>query len=617
MLRPFETISNERHPAPVMKILSFPLLYLLTHFVHAEEIVYPIEAFKKLDTFEAHVLSKSDKVFAQNEYRLASKSYDSFMVEFPKSKAISYALLRKARCLHLDNKRYEAIKEYAEVLDYFPDDVYFAAAAKYYIGACHHENGDLHKALKTWAEMMEDVEYRKHYLAATAINILADNMLKQEKYDMAVKYYRMVPETFRGKTTYEVIQAAVTQVVYHFIRRTPDEPKLRDFYIKAKSFYPHGPRSMPDDLENDWTYWETVRGEAKRYASFNQFQNNERHTYYDYWSKALAGKFPDSDEYQLDQAWFALQSHEDVNQWYARVDQIYTNNPQKEELNFRIVRWLHIYKDHQSKVVEYFKKIDWQKMNNQSTYNLFCTLADVGAPALAKESVYPRFEFEQMSNREIYNLMRAIYEKAGDNTMAANLFGKFNLPEMEPAMKVEVAAYLWPRNENLVLHIYSAMQDQNHADYWRLRFFHYKREATRGIPMGKKVVNLPEYAKEAWLLMADLYEGISDWNNAIQALRQADNPPTTLFRIATNFVRMGKVPNAVAQLKEVENFFKDVAPRAALTIATIYQSAGQKAEEVGALRGVMKKYPDSGESTAAHERLEALGVKIGGGVDAD
>jgi tetratricopeptide (TPR) repeat protein len=342
MNKPPETISKNRHPAPIMRILSFPLLYILTQFVHAEEIVYPIEAYKKLDTFEAHVLNKSDKVFAKKEYRLASKSYDSFMVEFPKSKAITYALLRKGRCLHLDNKRYEAIKEYAEVLDYFPDDVYFAAAAKYYIGACHHENGDLHKALKTWAEMMEDVEYRKHFLAASAIKILADNMLKQEKYDMAVKYYRMVPETFRGKTTYQVIQAAVTQVVYHYIRRQPDETKLRDFYTKAKSFYPHGPRSIPKDLDNDWTYWETVRQQVRGYSSFNQFQKSERRTYFSYWSKELAGKFPDSDLYQLDQAWFAWQSHQNASQWYTRVDQIYAKNPEKEDINTRIIRWLNI-----------------------------------------------------------------------------------------------------------------------------------------------------------------------------------------------------------------------------------------------------------------------------------
>jgi hypothetical protein len=80
---------------------------------------------------------------------------------------------------------------------------------------------------------------------------------------------------------------------------------------------------------------------------------------------------------------------------------------------------------------------------------------------------------------------------------------------------------------------------------------------------------------------------------------------------------MGKLANAVAQLKEIENFFENVAPKAALTIAQIYQAAGKKVEEVGALRGVMKKYPKSGESNTAHERLEALGIKIGGGVDAD
>ena len=600
-------------PISLSLIILAPLLY-----AQDEEIIYPIEQFKKLDTFEAHVLNKSDKVFSKREFRLAAKSYDSFVVEFPKSKAIPYALLRKARCLQKDNKRYEAISEYQELLDYFPDEVHFAAAAKYYIGSCHHKNGDLHKALKTWAEMMEDVEYRLHYLAAPAIGILADNMLKQEKYNMAVKYYRMVPETFRGKTTYQVIQATTRPVVYHYIRRKPDEPKLRDFYLKAKGFYSHSPRSpMPKEVENDWAYWETVTAAVKGHSAFNQFQKSERRNYFGYWSKQMAGKFMESDKFQLDQAWFAWQSHQNVNTWYTRVDQVFAKNPKKEDLNPRVIRWLQIYTGHAAKIADYFKKIDWSKMNNQSTYKLLIVISEIGARKLAKDSVYPQFKFDQMTNRDLFNLMKAIYEKVKDNAMGANMFGMFKLNEMKAAMKVEVAGYLWSRDENLVLQMYSNLKDQENANYWRLKFFHYKADPRRGIPMGKKVVNLPEYAKEAWLLMADFYEGLSNWPSAIQALRQADNPPDTLFRIATNFVRMGKVPNAVAQLKEVENFFKNVAPRAALTIAQIYRAAGKKTEEVGALRGVMKKYPKSSESTAAHERLEALGIKIGGGIDAD
>ena len=35
------------------------------------------------------------------------------------------------------------------------------------------------------------------------------------------------------------------------------------------------------------------------------------------------------------------------------------------------------------------------------------------------------------------------------------------------------------------------------------------------------------------------------------------------------------------------------------------------------LRMVLKKYPKSGQSSEAHQRLEKLGVRIGGAIDAD
>src|SRR4051794_13731903 len=84
------------------------------------------EEFAKLDTFEAHTLAKADKVFNEKNWKQAGAEYDSFLLEFSKSPATPYALLRKARCLHLDGKRYEAIKEYTEVLDYFPNAIKFA-----------------------------------------------------------------------------------------------------------------------------------------------------------------------------------------------------------------------------------------------------------------------------------------------------------------------------------------------------------------------------------------------------------------------------------------------------------------------------------------------------------
>ena len=35
------------------------------------------------------------------------------------------------------------------------------------------------------------------------------------------------------------------------------------------------------------------------------------------------------------------------------------------------------------------------------------------------------------------------------------------------------------------------------------------------------------------------------------------------------------------------------------------------------VRGVIKKYPKSGQSSEAHQRLEEMGLPIGGGVDAE
>jgi hypothetical protein len=48
----------------------------------------------------------------------------------------------------------------------------------------------------------------------------------------------------------------------------------------------------------------------------------------------------------------------------------------------------------------------------------------------------------------------------------------------------------------------------------------------------------------------------------------------------------------------------------------VYRGAGKRAQQVAVLREVMRKYPDTGESSNAHNQLEALGEMIGGGVDA-
>jgi len=48
-------------------------------------------------------------------------------------------------------------------------------------------------------------------------------------------------------------------------------------------------------------------------------------------------------------------------------------------------------------------------------------------------------------------------------------------------------------------------------------------------------------------------------------------------------------------------------------VADIYRISGDKGKEVDQLRVVLRRYPKSGESSVAHERLEGYGVKLVGG----
>ena len=110
-----------------------------------KEILYPPKEFAKLDTFEGLNLEDADKLYKKKDYKGAYAAYKAYSFEFVKSKALSYVLLRMGRCLHMIDKRHAAIKAYQDVVDYFPDDVSYAAGALFYMGQCHQQNGDTAK----------------------------------------------------------------------------------------------------------------------------------------------------------------------------------------------------------------------------------------------------------------------------------------------------------------------------------------------------------------------------------------------------------------------------------------------------------------------------------------
>ena len=256
---------------------------------------------KKLDRFASHGLARGDKSYVEGNYRLAVAEYEAFLREFPKSPATPYATFQKARSTQLAGHADKAIREYENVLDYFPALVHYAAPALYSIAECHLQNRALDKAMETWSEMASDPDYRRHPITAAALNQLASNLMQQRNPKEALKFYRQCGVDFRSGSPHQALRS-IAAVVEHYIVTVPNEPELRAFYKDVGGF-DAAPRAMaPDaDVTQDRLYWqgiwERVWAKAKTYPVQQIDLKRELLTY---WAKAFEGRFPDWKEF-LDQ----------------------------------------------------------------------------------------------------------------------------------------------------------------------------------------------------------------------------------------------------------------------------------------------------------------------------
>lgn len=567
------------------------------HAVGQETGLTPEER-SKLDTFEGVTLDKADKVFAAKDYPRALAEYDAFIVQFPESKVTPYAILRKGRSLQELQKRFEAIKVYQEVLDFFPDDVKYAAAAQFRIGQCHSENGDVEKAMKAWLALADDADYAKEPLGAAALNALADNLIKQGKADDGIKRFEQVAINFRTSSP-DAARGAIGRVVPYYIRTKPDAEKLREFYVAAKTFE-HGPQEPAADAATDGLYWQRVR-EAINNPSNNTFtdlQKDQRDAYYRYWAGKMQGQMPTDDGFQIDLANYIRAYERDDAAWAQRLDKQFADR-QKEGDFGRVVRWISAFASKKEKVEEYYQKLDFAKMSNADIQNLVYTLTETNRDPERAKAAFAKLRMAEMPDDAkggMLNWFRDRWPLPGSRDLALLTCQSFTNAD---AGRMHALRYI----------------------HWRCLPWHGHVRAEKDFPEGLALAadlqKVPTHAKEAFSIGGNLLQWSGKFEDAIKAYQQADSPPQTLLWTSECLARLGKLDPAVAQLREVENFFKDSAPDAALRTAYLYRDAGIKDKYVRSLRGVLKKYPKSGQSSEAHQRLEEMGLPIGGGVDAD
>ena len=554
--------------------LSFVLCVGRLALALPPEVAISSEDYNRLDTFEGHELTKADQAFAQKDYRSAGAAYEAFLLQYAKSPATAYALLRKARCLHFDKKRFEAVRAYTEVLDYFPNAINYAAGALYYLGVCHSENGNLDLAMKAWTEMAQDKDYRKHYLAAGALTGLAGNLLKLNKPGEAATYYEQAAVDFR-KSNPEVARDAISQVLRIRILVEPNQPKLREFYEKVGTF-----ENDPTKID-EGNYWFRVRDYIRQFGRFADNEAKERDKVYRYWAESMDGKFPTWDDFQVDIANYRRVYENNPGKWMERLDQQFRAY-QKEGDYGRIVKWIAVYAGQNKKVQEYYAKLD----------------------------------FAKMTNPQLQDLLRILFDNIQDAGMARNVFSKIHLDTLNENDRIQLARYLWQRDESCVEQTCQSIADKDRGRMELLRYYQWRRNAVKGLPLAAEAIKVPATAKDAYWIKAELLQYSGKFPEAINTYQAADNPPQNLWRIVDCYLALKQREPALQQLHEIENFFQDQAPEAALRIAHLSQDDRQKT--ITLLRAVLTKYPKSGQSSTAYQELRAMGVPIRkGGVDAE
>jgi TolA-binding protein len=100
---------------------------------------------------------------------------------------------------------------------------------------------------------------------------------------------------------------------------------------------------------------------------------------------------------------------------------------------------------------------------------------------------------------------------------------------------------------------------------------------------------------------------------AIKAYQAANRQPDTTWVVTDCLVALKRYPEAIKNVQGLESVGGAVAAQVCLKVADILRISGDKAKEIEQLRLVLRRYPKSGESSAAHQRLESYGVKIIGG----
>lgn len=607
-----------------------------------EEILYPGEAFSKLDTLEAVQLENADKLYGRNDFNGAYAAYEAFSLTFNKSPALPYVLLRMGRCLHNDDKRFAAIKAYQDVVDYFPDAVRYAASALYYIGLCHKESGDVQKQTAVWAGMVKDDEYVTMPNSGTALIHLANLMDEMKKFDDAVEFHWRTAVNF-FESNRPAADRARGAVIYHYAVRKPNHEKLQEFFKETNGYHFHSDAAVGNPEESR-EYWLTPLDTAGR-------TEENREDACRYWVRQLGDRFPEDDELRIKSINLQMVYEKDRDAWEKRMMEQFSRHPATLA---RATQWLGYFMDNPRLQEDFAKKHAVQRLAGAPTKSLLEFLGSLHEslrgqyyakyvrdhfntlPRDEKVGSFPgiaalglKSEAEAVSRTVTFDGMGPVEQRAfqrkfmgaliqiGLGDRAKQVLLSINMKGITDAELKDVVAFgirFKLLSESDVLAFYDKMADRMFAANCRLEYFVSIEASVKALGEIQVLKKSPEYANQGLLWTeATLLDGLGRYEEAIKAYQAANRQPATTWAVAECFVKLKRYGEAIQNLQGLESV-KATAPAACLKIADVYKIAANKGKEVEQLQLVLRRYPKSGESSVAHQRLESYGVKLIGGL---
>lgn len=125
-----------------------------------------IESFSKLREVERYQIKVAEKYYTQDNWKVAAAEYEKFLRLYERSVGAPYAQLMWSHCLRRQRQTNTAIKEgFQSVIDYWPDSQE-AVLAKYMIGLCYKDMGEIARSKKAYARVIED--HPEHITAVLA-----------------------------------------------------------------------------------------------------------------------------------------------------------------------------------------------------------------------------------------------------------------------------------------------------------------------------------------------------------------------------------------------------------------------------------------------------------------